>query len=151
MTHINRTIVGTRLLLTLGLFMVGCNGAPVAKGVAKGYVAGCPATGNCISSQTTRSEQKIAPLAFTGNRAAAMEKLKAVLAKREDTKIVQENSDYLHVEFTMKWTGLIDDGEFLLTRDAIQLRSASRSGSSDFGKNRERIEEIRAAFSPCCK
>ncbi|MFZ5601181.1 MAG: DUF1499 domain-containing protein [Pseudomonadota bacterium] len=30
------------------------------------------------------------------------------------------------------------------------MRSASRVGYSDFGKNRARLQEIRSAFEPCC-
>jgi uncharacterized protein (DUF1499 family) len=43
----------------------------------------------------------------------------------------------------------VDDGEFLLDRErsVIHLRSASRLGYSDLGKNRSRIEEIRREFS----
>jgi uncharacterized protein (DUF1499 family) len=43
----------------------------------------------------------------------------------------------------------VDDGEFLLdrTRNAIQVRSASRLGYSDLGKNRKRMEEIRVQYS----
>jgi len=40
--------------------------------------------------------------------------------------------------------------EILVQGDNIQMRSASRTGYSDFGKNRARLEEIRAAFQPCC-
>ena len=37
-----------------------------------------------------------------------------------------------------------------LATDNIQMRSASRVGYSDFGKNRARLQEIRSAFEPCC-
>jgi uncharacterized protein (DUF1499 family) len=42
----------------------------------------------------------------------------------------------------------VDDAEFLLdrTRSVIQVRSASRLGYSDLGKNRSRMEDIRRQF-----
>ena len=45
--------------------------------------------------------------------------------------------------------GYVDDTEFYLDENAgvIQVRSASRLGSSDFGVNRERIESIRAKLA----
>lgn len=148
--HVNKTATMASLLLTAGLVLAGCSGAPVAKGVAGGNVGGCPGSDNCVSSFTSRSGQKIEPLKFTGSKADAMTKLKAVLAQREDAKIVNEKADYLHVEFTTKLMGFVDDAEFLLATDNIQMRSASRVGYSDFGKNRARLQEIRSAFEPCC-
>jgi len=55
-------------------------------------------------------------------------------------------ANYLRVEFHT--TFFVDDGEFLLDRNAkaIHARSASRIGYSDFGKNRSRMEDIRRDF-----
>jgi uncharacterized protein (DUF1499 family) len=48
------------------------------------------------------------------------------------------------VEFRTR-LGFVDDGEFALERQArvIHVRSASRVGYSDLGKNRGRVEELR--------
>jgi uncharacterized protein (DUF1499 family) len=59
---------------------------------------------------------------------------------------VEERPGYLRVELrTLLFT---DDGEFLLDRTGgvIQVRSASRLGYSDLGKNRSRMEDIRSLF-----
>jgi len=79
-----------------------------------------------------------------------MSKLKTVLAKRGDTKVIKDEDNYLRVEFTTRIMRFVDDGEFLLDGNNIDVRSASRVGYSDFGKNRSRMEEIRKAFEPCC-
>ena len=63
---------------------------------------------------------------------------------------MREKGNYLQVEFSTKVMGFVDDAEFLVQGDNIQMRSASRVGYSDFGKNRERLQEIRSAFEPCC-
>jgi uncharacterized protein (DUF1499 family) len=70
--------------------------------------------------------------------------LKLVLGRRPDTTLVEERDGYLRVEFRTS-LGFVDDAEFLLDRGLrlIQLRSASRLGYSDLGKNRSRMEEIR--------
>jgi uncharacterized protein (DUF1499 family) len=54
---------------------------------------------------------------------------------------------YLRVE--LRTTFFVDDAEFLLDRERhlIQVRSASRLGYSDLGKNRRRMEEIRGQFN----
>jgi len=48
----------------------------------------------------------------------------------------------------LRTTFFVDDGEFLLDRvgRVISVRSASRLGYSDPGKNRSRMEEIRSQF-----
>ena len=75
-----------------------------------------------------------------------MIRLKKLLAGRKDTKVIEESDGYLLVEFHT--TLFIDDGEFLLDRErkVIHLRSASRIGYWDLGKNRSRLEEIRREF-----
>jgi len=62
-----------------------------------------------------------------------------------------EEAGYLRVEFHT--TFFTDDGEFLLERDSkvIHVRSASRIGYSDFGKNRGRIEDIRRDFEAAAR
>jgi uncharacterized protein (DUF1499 family) len=100
-----------------------------------------------VSSQAADEQHRIAPLAFTGEPDAALARLKRMLSGRSDTRIIEEQADYLRVEFHT--TLFTDDGEFLLDRGlrAFQLRSASRLGHSDLGKNRSRIEEIRREFA----
>ena len=61
--------------------------------------------------------------------------------------IIDERTGYLRTE--LRTVLFVDDGEFLLdrARKVIHVRSASRLGYSDLGKNRSRIEELRKEFS----
>lgn len=61
------------------------------------------------------------------------------------TKLVEEDETYLHYEFTSLLLRFVDDVEFLFADETktIHFRSASRTGHSDFGVNRRRMEEIR--------
>lgn len=138
-----------RWLLTVGALalMSACAGErPNNLGVTEGRLAPCPTSPNCVSSQTEGESQRIPPLSFTGDAEAAFARLMQVLRLREDARIVEQTADYLRVELST--TFFVDDGEFLLDRERqrIQVRSASRLGYSDLGKNRRRIEEIRRAF-----
>lgn len=60
-------------------------------------------------------------------------------------KIASEKGDYMHVEATTLIFRFVDDLEFLYqpNQGLIQLRSASRIGYSDLGKNRRRLEGMR--------
>ena len=139
-----------RRLILIGILAVlleACSGTPPSNlGVHEGQLAACPRSPNCVSSQASDEEHRITPLRFSGTAEAAFQELKQVLAARKDTKIVEDRGDYLRVE--LHTTLFVDDAEFLLDRKdhLIHLRSASRIGYSDLGKNRSRIEDIRRAF-----
>jgi uncharacterized protein (DUF1499 family) len=83
---------------------------------------------------------------FSGDPGAAFARLKRILSGRSDTTIVEDSPEYLRVE--LRTMLFVDDGEFLLDRTnmVIHVRSASRLGYSDLGKNRSRLEDIRRQF-----
>lgn len=119
---------------------------PQTLGVREGRLSPCPSSPNCVTSQGGNDQHSIAPLTFDGDPAPALRELRVLLAARGDTTIVVEEPNYLRVEF--RTTFFVDDGEFLLNAEnrRIEMRSASRVGYSDLGKNRARIEEIRRAW-----
>jgi uncharacterized protein (DUF1499 family) len=142
------TSTGRIIIMAIGLLgMVGCAGErPQNLGSKDGLLSACPASPNCVSSQADDGKHRIAPLAFSGDPDAAFARLKQVLGRRADTAIIEEKAGYLRVE--LRTTLFVDDGEFMLdrSRSVIQVRSASRLGYSDLGKNRSRMEEIRSQF-----
>ena len=107
----------------------------------------CPSSPNCVSSITSDERHYIAPFAFSGSPEDAVARIREILAGRKDTRILITRSDYLRVEFRT-FLGFVDDGEFLVDAEAhcIHVRSASRIGWWDLGKNRRRLEEIRRDF-----
>ena len=128
--------------------LTACAGErPSNLGARDGGLAACPSSPNCVSSQAADDGHRIAPLTFTGDPDGAFARLKQLLARRKDTTIVGESAGYLRVE--LRTTFFVDDGEFLLDRAGrvIHVRSASRLGYSDLGKNRSRMEEIRLDFT----
>jgi uncharacterized protein (DUF1499 family) len=113
-------------------------------------LAPCPDSPNCVSSLAPRSDKEhyIAPFSFSGDPAAAWQRLKTALLAEKRVTIVEERQGYLHVEVRSLIFRFVDDVEFSLAAAAglINVRSASRAGYSDFGVNRKRVERIRAAF-----
>ena len=63
--------------------------------------------------------------------------------------MVQRHPGYLHVEFTSRRLGFVDDAEFAMDPNGkrIHMRSAARLGVRDFNVNRERLERLRSAVS----
>ena len=119
---------------------------PANLGAKEGRLIACPSSPNCVSSQASDERHRIAPLSLNGDPDAEFARLKQILARRNDTKVIEESLGYLRVE--LRTTLFVDDGEFLLDRvgRVINVRSASRLGYSDLGKNRSRLEEIRSQF-----
>ena len=85
------------------------------------------------------------PVRYQKARAEAKEVLKEVVRALPRTKLIQEDEAYLHFEFTSLIMRFVDDVEFLFDDEAktMHFRSASRTGYSDLGVNRKRMEEIR--------
>lgn len=106
----------------------------------------CPSSPNCVSTQAADESHAIAPFPYKKSRAEAKEALKAVCATLPRTKLVDEDEAYLHYEFTSLLLRFVDDVEFLFddATKTVHFRSASRTGYSDFGVNRQRMEQLRA-------
>ena len=134
--------------MMIGLLgLIGCAGErPNNLGAKNGFLTACPASPNCVASQATDQKHRIEPFSFSDAPEEAFARLKQVLEQRDDTTIIEATPGYLRAE--LRTVLFVDDGEFLLdsARNVIQVRSASRLGYSDLGKNRSRMEEIRVQF-----
>ena len=62
------------------------------------------------------------------------------------TTIVAASNQALHAEFRSRIFRFVDDVDLQLDGRVVQIRSASRSGYSDWGVNRRRVAAIRQAF-----
>ncbi len=121
---------------------------PANLGAVDGRLAPCPASPNCVATQSGQGEQRMAPLPFHGSPAEAMKRLKQIIQGMPRTRIVTADESYLHAEFVSALFRFVDDVEFLIDPEegVIQFRSASRVGYSDLGANRRRMEAIQRAF-----
>ncbi len=117
-------------------------------GAKEGQLAGCSDAPNCVSTEATDDDHSIAPLTFDGMADEAMNRLRDVIEDLPRTVVISADESYLHAEFTTLIFRYTDDVEFQVNADekTIQMRSASRTGYSDLGANRTRVEAIRAAF-----
>jgi uncharacterized protein (DUF1499 family) len=118
---------------------------PANLGASGGRLAECPASPNCVATQSGDKNQRMAPLTFRGAPRQAMERLQRLVADMPRAEIVAATDEYLHAEFTSKVFRFVDDVEFLIdpAEGVIHFRSASRAGYSDLGANRRRMEDIR--------
>ena len=138
------------VLLCSLAFLPACSGTrPDNLGVKDGQLLACPASPNCVSSFASDKKHQIDPLRYSASREEQLLRLKALIVKMGNARVVTEKANYLHVEFTSKVFRFVDDAEFLLDDEnkTIYFRSASRIGRSDFGVNRKRIEAIKSLLA----
>lgn len=121
--------------------------APVL-GVHDGQFLPCPDTPNCVSSQSDKPKQHIAPLPYRKSPEEVMAAVMQVLQATPRQRIVRQEPRYIHAEFRSRIMRFPDDMEFYLDEDAqlLHFRAAARLGHSDLGVNRQRSEAIRATL-----
>ncbi|MBI9077984.1 MAG: DUF1499 domain-containing protein [Desulfatibacillum sp.] len=126
-----------------GIMMLGSPGAFASESLAP-----CPNSPNCVSTQAEDGKHAMAPLPYPGTGQEALEKLAGIVFAMPRTEIVRRTETYLHATYTSQLFRFKDDVEFLVDEEAkmVHFRSASRSGWSDLGANRKRMEAIIAKF-----
>jgi len=121
---------------------------PSYLGHKQGQLATSPKSPNCVSSQAL-GKANIAPLTFTGSSSNAWTALTSIMSAQKGVSQTEVSDIYMHIECKTPLLGFVDDLEFYLDdqNKTIHVRSASRLGYSDLGKNRQRVERIRSAFT----
>ena len=149
--------MGRRLALTAMLLatatLSACSVLPASKRApALGHLAPCPSSPNCVSSEATGSHH-VAPFPYTGTEQHAQSVLLGVIRHYPRTRIVQRQPGYIYATFTTRWLRFTDDVEFWFQpkQRQIAVRSASRVGYSDFGKNRYRVQALHQRFERALK
>ncbi len=124
-------------------------GPPAGPGVQQGRLAACPATPNCVSTQSSDATHAMPPIPYSTSPAEAKARLLDIIGSMERATVITDRPDYLHVEFRSRVFRFVDDVEFFLDPEArlIHFRSAARLGQSDMGVNRARMQTISARFT----
>lgn len=107
----------------------------------------CPDKPNCVSSMSETSGASIAPIHYSLSDEQAWNDINTVIDSVGGT-IVEKDSTYIWATFTSQLFRFVDDVEIIQDSNnkVFHIRSASRSGHSDLGVNRKRVEKIRLAF-----
>jgi apolipoprotein D and lipocalin family protein len=108
----------------------------------------CPSTPNCVSSLADNKKQFISPMPYSGENLAVQQELLKILSSFNRVRVVTVEDDYIRAEFKSPVFGFVDDVEMLLddVQKVIHVKSASRTGYSDLGVNRRRLEKVKALF-----
>lgn len=131
------------------ILTTGCGAAGFTpQGIVDGRLAPCPSSPNCVSSQAESSKKYVDPLSYDGNTEDARDRLIKVIESMKNSEVQTVSDLYIHAVFRSALFKFADDVEFQITPEEkqIHVRSASRTGYSDLGVNRRRVEEIRKRF-----
>ena len=141
MLHLSKTL----MLLPVTIFSA-CATFPIPQ-LVDGKLKACPNRPNCVSSETNQLKAKVLPIEFQSSPKVAWKDLKRVIVEIGG-EIRSEEDHYLWATFTSRLFRFVDDMECRLvaTEKIIHLRSASRTGYSDLGANRKRVERLRKRF-----
>lgn len=133
-------------LISFVLSIVSCTRKP-RLGLRHNQLLPCPSTPNCICSEYPVQNGFVEPLCFTGHPDESWQRVRNTLIAMGG-EITEENEHYLHAVFTSRFFRFVDDVELRLddSGSVIHFRSASRTGYSDLGVNRKRVEAFRALF-----
>lgn len=117
-------------------------------GVRDGRLAPCPESPNCVCSEGGPDRSRIEPLPLTTSVETATRTLRIVLESMPRATIAREEPGYLRVEFKSSIFRFVDDLELRFDENekVVHVRSAARTGRSDFGVNRRRVETIRKGY-----
>lgn len=122
----------------------------------EGPLRPCGEAPNCVSSQALDEMHRVEPLRVPEGMQphAAFARFLELLEARRDARVharapLTPPWTFAHVEFVTPYLRFRDDVELLLDPGAglVHVRSASRVGHSDLGKNRARVEELRMVLA----
>jgi uncharacterized protein (DUF1499 family) len=133
----------TAMFLTL----LSCSSKTPEIQMVDGKLRPCPKSPNCVSSESDDTSSRIEPFTFQGSPEKAWKVLKDSTVNAGGN-IQEENAGYLRAIFTSKLFRFVDDVEcrMVSAEGIIHIRSGSRTGYSDFGVNKKRVEELRTLF-----
>ena len=143
-------VIGVPVVMTLGLMIWARTvQAPTTLGLTNNQFAPCPASPNCVATQSALPEQLMAPLPYSGSVAEAKAQLRTVVEAMPRVTLRAEQDNYLAFVFRSQLISYPDDVEFYFDDAAklLHFRSASRLGEGDMGVNRARMEAISQAFA----
>ena len=108
----------------------------------------CPKSPNCVSSLSEDKSHYVEHLTYKATLEEARERLISAINSMKRSEIVTAETNYIHATFRSALFAFVDDVEFSFDdqEKIINVRSASRTGYSDLGVNRKRIEEIRKRY-----
>ncbi|MBW2407271.1 MAG: DUF1499 domain-containing protein [Deltaproteobacteria bacterium] len=139
----HKAFIGTLLILTT---LFGCSGNRTERNIsASSGLLDCPDKPNCVSSLAKNPKYRVEPFTLKNDPKTSWDRVQETVGSIPRTKIVSANNIDIHAECRSLIFRFVDDLNLHLIpiSHTIHIRSASRTGYSDLGVNRRRIENLR--------
>ena len=101
---------------------------------------------NWVSSTTDIPDRRVEPFVLRGTPDESIATLAEIVRRQPRTRVVEQTTDRLRVEFRSFVFRFVDDVEFAAAGDRIEVLSASRVGYGDLGVNRRRVKSLRKQY-----
>jgi uncharacterized protein (DUF1499 family) len=132
--------------LILVTILWGCSGNPAEPNNREpsGFLD-CPDSPNCVSSLAKDPKHRIEPFQLKKDHITGWDIVQKIIGSLPRTKIVSADNTDIHAECRSMIFRFVDDLMLHLnpSNGIIHVRSASRTGYSDLGVNRRRVESLR--------
>lgn len=102
----------------------------------------CSSKPNCVSTDEIRESHQIAPFVLTSEE-IKLSQIEDVLLSFDRSQTQSIDEENLHVTFTSRVFRFVDDVHVVKKGTQLHVRSKSRTGYSDLGVNRNRMDEFR--------
>ncbi|WP_394135260.1 DUF1499 domain-containing protein [Aliivibrio fischeri] len=103
----------------------------------------CADKPNCISTLETRADFNAEPFTLN-NPESTIDSIAQIAQQIKGAKIAVIKKNYVRIEYTSTVFHFVDDLELRIEGNNLIVRSESRTGYSDFGVNRKRVEKLRS-------
>lgn len=132
------------LLFLLVTWRIGTRRNEIALAGPGGALRPCPATPNCVTTESDDPVHAMPPVPFADAPEAAQARARAALLAEPRLRIVTERAGYVHAEARTRVFRFVDDVEVVVDAGArvFRFRSASRQGRTDLGVNRQRMTRV---------
>lgn len=117
-----------------------------AIGFEAGKLNPCGNKPNCVSSVNDKGDSHfIDAIELKESAVETFARIKQFMENELGSNLQSNNDQYMHFTYKSALFGFVDDIEFLWSAEEnrVQVRSSSRVGHSDMGKNRERLEKLK--------
>lgn len=138
-----KVFIGSLMLITI---LWGCSWNPTERQNSEpSGILDCPDTPNCVSSLAKNPKLRVEPFKLKKDPKTSWDIVQKTVGQLPRTKIVSVDNSDIHAECRSLIFRFVDDLTLHLTpsNGIIHIRSASRTGYSDLGVNRRRVENLR--------
>ena len=138
-----KIFTGSLMFITI---LWGCSGNPTEhNNSGSSGLLDCPDTPNCVSSLAKNAKHRVEPFKLKKDPKTSWDIVQETVGSLPRTKVVSANNNDIHAECRSMIFRFVDDLTLHLTTSngIIHIRSASRTGYSDLGVNRRRVENLR--------